>query len=181
MKSMLMVKSDFAEWKANINGVDLNRQYPCFWEEKASDIREPASELFKGYSSASEPEVIALMALCENNEFAIAVSFHTKGEIIYWADSGSMGNIPSAQRVADAVAKVSGYANVSPSKEPEVYGAGFENWFRQEYSRPGLLVELTPGDGTSTPHDNALFDDIVWEDAKYIAAVLMQQALQREE
>ncbi len=179
--SMLMVKSDYAEWKANINGVDLNRQYPCFWEEKASDINEPGSELFKGYSSASEPEVIAMMALCESNEFAIAVSFHTKGEIIYWADSGSVGNIPSAQRVADAVAEVSGYKKVSPSKEPSVYGAGFENWFRQEYSRGGLLVELTSSDGTSTPHEDADFDDIVWEDAKYIVAVLMQQALYSEE
>ena len=28
-----MMRSSYREWKANINGVDLNRQYPAKWDE----------------------------------------------------------------------------------------------------------------------------------------------------
>lgn len=57
VKSMRMLKETYAEWKANINGVDLNRQYPCHWEEKTSDTDVPSSEMYKGTAPATEPEV----------------------------------------------------------------------------------------------------------------------------
>ena len=177
VEAMAMLKDTYAEWKANINGVDLNRQYPCHWEEKKQSTQVPSSEMFKGFSAASEPEVKAMMQLCENNEFALAASFHSKGEIVYWADSGTVDSVSSAEDITDAVCGVSGYKKMEVSQDPAVYGAGFENWFRQQYSRPGLCIELTPGGGGSLPHDDSQFDELVWNKAKLIAAVLMEEAV----
>lgn len=176
VSNMSMLKGTYAEWKANINGIDLNRQYPCHWEEKKQNTDVPSSEMYKGTKSASEPEVQAMMALCEQNDFAIAASFHSKGEIVYWADSGTVDSVPGAESVTDAVCEVSGYRKMPVSEDPSSYGAGFENWFRQEFSRPGLCIELTPSDGSSVPHDVQAFDDIVWNKTELIFAVLMEQA-----
>jgi hypothetical protein len=177
VKSMRMLKETYAEWKANINGVDLNRQYPCHWEEKASNTDVPSSEMYKGTAPATEPEVQAVMRLCEENEFALAASFHSKGEVIYWADSGTADAIEAAAPIAQSISEVTGYTLMEVSDDPAVYGAGFENWFRQQYMRPGFCIELTPvGDG-SLPHDDARFDELVWSRAHDLVSVLMQQAL----
>lgn len=178
--SMAMLKDTYAEWKANINGVDLNRQYPCFWEVKASNTFVPSSEMFKGEDSVTEPEVKAMIKLCQNNNFAIAASFHTKGEIIYWADSGTVDKINGAKQIAEEISAASGYDPMPPSEDPAIYGAGFENWFRQDFNKPGLCIELTPSDGTSLPHDDSDFDTLVWDKAKDIGAILMKNAAEAE-
>lgn len=117
------------------------------------------------------------MRLCEENEFVLAASFHTKGEVIYWADSGTADAIEAAAPIAQSISEVTGYALMEVSGDPAVYGAGFENWFRQQYMRPGFCIELTPvGDG-SLPHDDAQFDELVWSRAHDLVSVLMQQAL----
>ena len=177
VKAMRMLKDSYSEWKANINGVDLNRQYPCYWEEKASNTDVPSSEMYKGTAPATEPEVQSVMRLCEENEFVMATSFHTKGEVVYWADSGTQDAIAAAAPIAESIAEVTGYALMETSADPAVYGAGFENWFRQEYLRPGFCIELTPVGNGSLPHEDAQFDELIWSRAKGLATVLMQQAL----
>ncbi|MDD5016515.1 MAG: M14 family zinc carboxypeptidase [Eubacteriales bacterium] len=177
VSNMVMLQETYAEWKANINGVDLNRQYPCYWEIKASSTFVPSSEMYKGEDSATEPEVVAMMRLCQNNDFLLAASFHAKGEIIYWADSGTAGLIDDAQMIAQDLSLSTGYDIMPPSEDPAVYGAGFENWFRLAFEKPGFCIELTPSDGTSLPHDDAEFDSLVWEKANDIGVILMQDAL----
>lgn len=181
VKGMRMLKETYAEWKANINGVDLNRQYPCHWEEKASNTDVPSSEMYKGMAPATEPEVQAVMRLCEENAFALAASFHTKGEVVYWADSGTEDAIEAAAPIAQSISEVTGYALMEVSGDPAVYGAGFENWFRQEYLKPGFCIELTPVGNGSLPHNDARFDELVWSRAGGLASVLMRQALDVEE
>ncbi len=176
VKAMRMLKSSYSEWKANINGVDLNRQYPCHWDVKASNTDVPSSEMYKGTVPATEPEVKAVMALCNSHDFELAASFHTKGEVIYWADSGTEEAIAADAAIAQSLADVTGYKLMPVSEDPAVYGAGFENWFRQEFKRPGFCVELTPSDKSSAPHDDTQFDALVWKRSKYIGALLMLQA-----
>jgi predicted deacylase len=176
VRSMRMLQSSYSAWKANINGVDLNRQYPCHWEEKASNTDVPSSEMYKGTAPATEPEVKAMIALCEQYEFTLAVSFHTKGEVIYWADSGTEDAIAADAQIAQSIGEVTGYELMPVSEDPAVYGAGFENWFRQEFERPAFCIELTPvGEGV-LPYDDSRFDELVWSKAKGLGAVLMRQA-----
>ncbi|MFZ5973785.1 MAG: M14 family metallopeptidase [Bacillota bacterium] len=176
VRSMRMLQDSYDEWKANINGVDLNRQYPCHWEEKASATDVPSSEMYKGTAPATEPEVQAVIGLCKAQDFVLAVSFHTKGEVIYWADSGTQDAIPAGSRIAQALGEVSGYKLMPVSEDPSVYGAGFENWFRQDFKRPAFCIELTPTGNGSAPYDDALFDKLIWKKAKTLCATLMQQA-----
>jgi len=180
VKSMRMLQDSYAEWKANINGVDLNRQYPCHWDEKQSNTDVPSSEMYKGTAPATEPEVQALMALCEENDFLLAASFHTKGEVIYWADSGTQDSIAAGSSIAQTMADITGYDLMPVSEDPSIYAAGFENWFRQDFLRPAFCVELTPTGNGSTPHDDTEFDTLIWSKAKYLTAELITQALQEE-
>ena len=176
VKSMRMMMEGYDEWKANINGVDLNRQYPCHWDEKASNTDVPSSEMYKGTAPATEPEVQAMMALCEANDFVLAASFHTKGEVIYWADSGTEQAIAADDSIAQTLAEVTGY-NLQPvSEDPAQYGAGFENWFRQDFELPAFCIELTPTTGDNAPHDDSMFNELIWSKASCLVAELMSQA-----
>jgi g-D-glutamyl-meso-diaminopimelate peptidase len=156
ISGMRLLGEDYSEWKANANGVDLNRQYPCLWEQLRTGVDVPASQGYKGQSPAQEPEVKAVMRLCMDNAYALAVSFHTKGEEIYYADSLT-GELPGAYGIAQHLSAFSGYAIKEPSSEPGTYAGGFENWFRMLFHRCALLIEMTPYDDTGHPHDDKDF------------------------
>jgi len=179
VEAMTMVGSGYRAWKANINGVDLNRQYPAYWEEKYDDVKRPASQNYKGSASATEPEVQAMMALARSDDFVLSASFHTKGEVIFWADSGTVNAINGAKDIAVRMGELTGYELMPVSEKPSAFGAGFENWFRQEFLRPAFCIELTPEDGTDEPHDDTEFDSLVWEKVKYIGLFLAEEALKR--
>jgi g-D-glutamyl-meso-diaminopimelate peptidase len=175
-RDIALIFSDISCYKANGVGVDLNRQYPALWALKENEIDYPASERYKGKAPATEPEVKAVMDLCLKSHFLFAVSFHSKGEIIFWADSNTGTEIKYAKGLADALSKVSSYEIIPPSQDPTYYAAGFENWFRQEFLRPGLLVELTPSDNSCVPYDDQDFYNLVWEKASTMVAEMMQFA-----
>jgi len=179
VEAMTMVGSGYRAWKANINGVDLNRQYPACWKEKHDDVGRPASQNYKGAASATEPEVRAMMDLARSYGFVLSASFHAKGEVIYWADSGTVNAIDGARDIAERISELTGYELMPVSEKPSVYGAGFENWFRLEFSRPSFCIEMTPENGTDLPHDDTEFDSLVWEKAKYIGLLLAEEALKR--
>ncbi len=179
VEAMTMVRPTYREWKANINGVDLNRQYPACWEEKYDDIGKPASENFKGSAAATEPEVRAMMQLSGDHEFILAASFHTKGNAIYWADSGTVKLIPGAEAMSKRLSSLTRYKRMPISEEPSVYGAGYENWFRLEFKRPAFCIELTPYNKTELPHDDKKFDSLVWNRAKFIGLFLADEAIKR--
>lgn len=170
IKSMLHVRPLYEQWMANINGVDLGRQYPALWEQKYTVITEPASELYNGETPASEPEVCAVMQVCKKNVFLAALSFYTKGEIIEYADTNTEQKIPEAPYVAKKMAASSGYALAPVADNPGVYAAGFENWFRQEFLRPGLHIKLSPSLDGAMPHNDRCFFTLVWEKTKTLCA-----------
>lgn len=97
--------------------------------------------------------------------------------MIYWADSGTQDSIAAGSSIAQTMADVTGYELMPVSEDPAVYAAGFENWFRQDFSRPGFCIELTPTGNGSAPHDDADFESLIWSKAKYLVAELINQAL----
>lgn len=133
-------KDDFSLWKANIRGVDLNKQYPANWEyEKERKPDVPSSRDFPGYEPLSEPEAIAMANLVENNNFSLLLAFHTQGEEFYWGFEGL--EPPDSKVIADEFERVSGYRSVQYVDS----FAGFRDWFIQEYRRPGFTMELGKG------------------------------------
>ncbi len=177
VEAMPLIKPTYREWKANINGVDLNRQYPACWDEKYDNVGRPASENFKGTGPATEPEVQAMMRLSNAHTFLLAASFHTKGDAIYWADRGTVKEIPGAEALTKRLCALTHYQRMSISEKPSVYGAGYENWFRLAFKRPALCIELTPYNKTDVPHDDTQFNTLVWKRAKYIGLFLAKEGV----
>lgn len=99
---------DFSNWKANINGVDLNNQFPAKWEvEAARKIKRPAPRDYPGTAPLTEPESTAMATLTRNSDFDRVLAFHTQGEVIYWGFLNL--EPPNAEALAEEFARVSGY------------------------------------------------------------------------
>jgi len=132
---------DFSDWKANIRGVDLNNQYPAFWEiEQARKIpKSPASRDFPGNRPLTEPESIAMEQLVKNSNFDRIIAFHTQGEEIYW---GYLNYEPEeSEKIVNEFVRLSNYKAVRNIDSH----AGFRDWFIYQYRKPGFTVELGLG------------------------------------
>lgn len=131
-------------FKRNARGVNLNRNFPFVWDQ-ISGTTEPNNpqEGYKGDSAGSEPETKALMSLCYSNNFRFMFSMHCMGNNIYWRDSEN-GYVPNAENIANDLRDNCGYYKSGTSTSPTLYGGGFENWFRYQFDKPGICVELVP-------------------------------------
>ncbi|AUZ27086.1 hypothetical protein C1T28_01105 [Bacillus subtilis] len=135
-------RPNFNEWKANINGVDLNKQFPSLWEiEKYRKPTAPSYRDFPGTSPLTEPESIAMYRLISENPPDRLLALHTQGEEIYWGYKG-LEPEESAAVVKD-FEKVSGniYKGI---RDIDSY-AGFRDWFIHHYFKEGYTVELGKG------------------------------------
>lgn len=133
-------------WKANLNGVDLNLQYPAGWEQAkeikfAQGYTQPGPRDYVGEAPLDQPESQAVAEFTRNADFALTLSYHTQGEVIYWKFLDY--DPPDAYRIGTMFANVSGY---ELALTPYSSGfAGYKDWFIQEYNRPGYTVEVGLG------------------------------------
>ena len=134
-------------WKANLNGVDLNLQYPAGWL-RAREIKfaqgytRPGPRDYVGRAPLTQPEVKALLLLTEAVEPDLVLAFHTQGEVIYWQFGGY--EIPGARALGEDFARTSGYA-LTDVAESSAY-AGYKDWFIQDFRRPGYTIEVGEGE-----------------------------------
>ncbi|WHY13702.1 M14 family zinc carboxypeptidase [Peribacillus frigoritolerans] len=144
---------DFSGWKANINGVDLNDQFPAEWEleQARNNVTEPGPANYPGEGPLTQPEAIAMSELTKKRDFGKVLAFHTQGEVIFWGFEGL--EPPESETIVNEFARVSGY---EPVKSANSY-AGYKDWFIQDWRRPGFTVEL--GKGTN-PLPISQFDEI---------------------
>lgn len=145
-------------WKANLQGVDLNLQYPAEWDRAraikfAQGYTRPAPRDYVGPAPLSAPESAALAALTREIDPALVLAYHTQGEEIYWQ---FLGQAPEGSReLAERFARLSGYA-LRDVPEESAY-AGYKDWFIQEFDRPGFTIEAGRGEN---PLPLAQFDAI---------------------
>lgn len=145
-------------WKANLNGVDLNLQYPAGWlmarEIKFSQgYTQPAPRDYVGRFPLSQIESQALYDYTERIDPAMVIAWHSQGEVIYWQYGGI--EVPGARELAERFAAVSGYALEDTPYQSSF--AGYKDWFIQAFRRPGFTIEV--GTGTS-PLPLSQFADI---------------------
>ena len=134
-------------WKANLNGVDLNLQYPAGWltarEIKFSQgYTRPGPRDFVGRFPLSQPEVQALADYTQRVDPAIVIAWHSQGEVIYW-QYGGIG-VPGAREIAERFANLSGYRLEDTPYNSSF--AGYKDWFIQTYRRPGFTIEVGAGE-----------------------------------
>ncbi|MGE7185857.1 M14 family metallopeptidase [Peribacillus sp. NPDC006672] len=144
---------DFSGWKANINGVDLNDQFPAKWEleQARNNVTKPGPANYSGEGPLTQPEAIAMAELTRKRDFNRVLAFHTQGEVIYWGFEGL--EPPESETIVNEFARVSGYEPVNSANSY----AGYKDWFIQDWRRPGFTVEL--GKGTN-PLPISQFDEI---------------------
>lgn len=133
-------------WKANIDGIDLNLQFPAGWEKAreikfAQGYRTPAPRDFVGTAPLTAPESRAVYDYTVRHDFELILAYHTQGEVIYWK---YLDYEPEdSYRIARYFGEVSGYAvEITPGMSGY---AGYKDWFIQEYDRPGYTIEAGIG------------------------------------
>ena len=166
---------DFSSWKANIRGVDLNRQYPADWATISNNTGRPSSQNYKGTKPLSEPEVIAVYNFTKRHQFKTAVAYHSSGQILYWyfKQAGSIYN--RDYLLALKYSSMTGYSLVKPVTNPS--GGGFTDWFIQDMKQPGFTPEISPFTyGQPVPLSNY---DRIWRENKAAGLMLAEDVSRR--
>jgi hypothetical protein len=181
LAKMRNIQGDYRWWKSNANGVDLNKNFEDGnWSKPKSYLMtdEPSSGGFKGYFPNSEPETRAIQAFSREKQFLLAISYHTSGEAFFWADTDTHANFEGIDiGIINRFHDITGYDRMPVSKNPVVFGRGFENWFKKEFNRLAICVELAPfGENHYAQYPDSMFDELVWEKAKYTGIQLALEA-----
>ncbi len=182
LKYMKIWGEDHTYWKANANGVDLNKNFDDGnWEIRTcvpgTDV--PCSDRFKGYKPNSEPETVALINLCTDINFSLMATYHCSGNCTFWADSGTHSMFNGLdERIMDELAEKYIYRKTKISTDPKIYGCGFENWFRAKMKRPAFCIELSPFQEGGKQHSDNMFDELVWQHAKTTGLFFAQKAME---
>ncbi len=161
-------------WKANIEGVDLNLQFPAGWEQAreikfAQGFTGPAPRDYVGESWLVAPESMNIYNFTISHDFRLILAYHTQGEVIYWKYLNYEPE--NSRRIAEYFGEVSGY---TVEDTPYASGfAGYKDWFIQGYNRPGYTIEAGLG---QNPLDMSQFET-VYENNKYILLGGMTQIL----
>ncbi|MBN8193764.1 hypothetical protein JI667_16560 [Bacillus sp. NTK074B] len=163
--------SDFSSWKANIRGVDLNRQYPANWSIQRGTT-EPGPQDYKGPKPLSEPETQAMYNFTMSRDFKTALAYHTSGEMIYWSYELANKNLMNtSKRIAEMIREQTGYRLMPPA--PEAIGA-YDDWFISQFGRPAFTPEISPYAGPNpVPLKNY---DAIWQENKAVGLMLALEA-----
>lgn len=145
-------------WKANIEGVDLNLQFPAGWEQAkkikyAQGFTRPAPRDFVGFGPLTTPEALSIYNFTLAHNFRLVIAYHTQGKEIYWKfqhfnPSGSLA-------IGKLFAQSSGYTLAETPYNSSF--AGYKDWFIQTYNRPGYTIEAGIGEN---PLPISQFDEI---------------------
>lgn len=162
-------------WKANINGVDLNLQFPANWE-KAKEIKfsqgftKPSPIEYVGTAPLSEPEAAVIFEYTQKNNFKLILAYHSQGEIIYWKYEDFLP--PESKRIGEILSNASGYPlEITPYDSSY---AGYKDWFIERYNRPGYTVETGIG---SNPLPIEQFNKIYSDNKVLLAAAIFETSM----
>lgn len=160
---------DFSLWKANANGVDLNVNFNAKWGQGVKNVFEPSSENYVGFCFESEPETRALVNFTRRIKPSATLSFHTKGEEIYWFFNQDAKNSKRDLKIAKSLAAVTGYKVEYTSGSV----GGYKDWCISELKIPAFTVE-TGSDNLSHPVIEKNLGDI-YDKNKYIINALSKE------
>lgn len=128
---------DFSLWKANGRGVDLNVNFPAEWGKGVKNSRIAGAENYIGEKPFSEPETQALKQFTQKIRPAYTVSYHTKGEEIYWYFHQSIRTCPRDKSLALAISRSTGY----PLAYAKGSVGGYKDWCIQKLGIPSFTIE----------------------------------------
>ena len=148
---------DFFLWKANGRGVDLNVNFDAKWGEGIKNVRSAGLENYIGEKPFSEKESMALKEFTEEIMPNYTLSYHTKGEEIYWRFLNSTRTCPRHFMLAQVIARTTGY----PIKDAFSSVGGYKDWCIDKYAIPSFTIEAGRDDFTHPLREDALEDILI--------------------
>ncbi len=132
-------------WKANANAVDLNVNFDALWGNGKSNVFFPAPLNYVGKEPNSEPEVKALIDFTLQVKPMMTISYHTKGEVIFYGfEKLSKNEIERDKKIAKKIAIITGY-KIEKTKQSV---GGYSDWVSQTFHVPAFTIELGSDDLT---------------------------------
>ena len=128
---------DFSLWKANGRGVDLNVNFDAEWGKGKKNVFAASPENFVGKTPFSEMETKALRDFTLQIQPNYTLSYHTKGEEIYWY----FGQSEKQKKRDEALAKSLSQATMYPLKKTYGSVGGYKDWCIQHLKIPAFTVE----------------------------------------
>ncbi len=129
-----------ATGRFNADNVDLNRNFDCKWQPKATWQSKTTSA---GTSAFSEPESQAIKNFVVENKPAAVVFWHSQSNAVY-ASECKNGILPNTLGIMNAYAKAAGYPAVKAFDAYPVTGDA-EGWLAS-INIPAITVELKTHD-----------------------------------
>lgn len=131
--------ADFCLYKANAGGVDLNNNFDANWNRKFTTKNAPSSQGYYGLKPFSEPESKALAKFTKKLKPFITISYHLKGEEIYFDFFQPTWAYNRDQKIAQIFANATGYTIKSTQNGSS---GGYKDWCVQKLGIPALTIEL---------------------------------------
>ncbi len=125
-------------WKANAAGVDLNVNFDAEWGKGKKNRFRRGAENYVGRFPVCEPETRAVRDFTLELAPDYTVSFHTKGEEIYWYFGQSLHTCLRDFAIGRALSAATGY----PLKLAKGSVGGYKDWCISALKIPAYTVEL---------------------------------------
>lgn len=137
---------DFSLWKANADAVDLNVNFGALWGGGAQNVFCPAPANFVGYYPNSEREVRALINYTTTIQPDLTISYHTRGEVIYYGfETLTPAEIERDRVIVNQFSALTGYEPILTTNST----GGYSDWVSDNLRVPAFTFEVG---SPTTPH-----------------------------
>lgn len=130
---------DFSMYKANINLVDLNTNFDVDWGTGSQNVTCPNTQDFIGFYPNSEREVRNLIDFTNQIKPALTISYHSKGEVIYYGFAGeSEQDVARDRAIGEQLANLTGYNLIFTENS----AGGYKDWCIRNLHIPAYTIEI---------------------------------------
>ena len=131
--------TDFSQYKANINLVDLNTNFNANWGSGSQNVNCPSTENFIGFYPESEREVQSLINFTLQTKPLLTISYHSKGNVIFWGfENQSEENSNRDYIIGEKLSEITGY----PLIFTENSTGGYKDWCINSLTIPSYTIEV---------------------------------------
>lgn len=167
MDQAIEMEPYLTRWKANAEGIDINRNFDANWEAYQDPAGHPSADHYKGEHPESAIEAIALVKLTNQYPFVRTVSYHAQGEVLYWYFGQQEPLLSESRAFTEAIAAVTGYR--MDDNYEALDPAGYKDWALMHKGIPSITIEVGRGE---VPVDPAQLAEICRQNETVLPTVL---------
>lgn len=155
-------------YKANARGVDLNVNFDANWGKGIRNVFTRGAENYVGEFPFSERESKALKEFTLSIKPHLTISYHAKGEEIYYYFNQRSRCLTASVKVANLIAEQTGYT----VKKIKGSVGGYKDWCIERLKVPSITIEVGR-DELSHPITEEFLPEIYYKN-KNVLSVLTQ-------